>query len=159
MSAGASDQFVVFALDDQRYAVSLALVERIVRAVAVTTLPDGPDILLGVIDVRGRVVPVIDLRRKLGLPGRHVVPADHFLIVQANRRLVALVADEANGIVTLPLAAIAQSDAIYPGLKAIRGVARLDDGLVVIHDLLQFLSLEEAAAVDAAHQQEAWRGD
>ncbi len=63
-----SDHFklVVFRLDEQRYAIPLAAVERIVRAVEVTALPEGPEIVLGVIDMEGRIRPVLDTRGKSG---------------------------------------------------------------------------------------------
>lgn len=65
-------QLVVFRLDAQRFALPLTAVERVVRAVAVTLLPDAPAIVLGAIDVHGRVLPVLNVRRRFNLPQREI---------------------------------------------------------------------------------------
>ena len=90
---------VVFCLDGQRYALPLAAVRRIVRAVEVTPLPGAPAIVLGAIDVEGSVLPVLDIRRRFLLPEREIGPADQFLIASTARRAVALVIDEAHGVI------------------------------------------------------------
>lgn len=143
-------QLVVFRLDMQRYALVLSSVDRIVRAVAVTALPKAPDIVLGVIDVAGRVLPVLNLRRRFGLPEREIDLASQFLIARTSRREVVLVVDEAQEVTARLDADIIDSTQIVPGLTHVRGVARLSDGLVLIHDLEKFLSLDEACALDEA---------
>lgn len=146
-------QLVVFCLDEQRYALPLAAVERTVHAVEVTPLPDAPPIVLGVIDVQGRVLPVLNIRRRFRLPEREVSPVDQFLIAQTVRRTVALAIDEAQGVIERPESAIVNPAQIVPGLEQIQGVVKLDDGLVLIHDLEKFLSLDEAHALDQAMTQ------
>lgn len=143
-------QLVVFRLGEQRYALPLAAVERIVRAVEVTPLPGAPAIVLGAIDVEGRVLPVLNLRRRLRLPEREIGPADQFLIARTERRGVALVIDEAQGVIEREQSAIIGSDRIVPGLGQFQGVVKLDDGLVLIHDLEKFLCLDEARTLDEA---------
>ncbi len=149
------DPLVVFRLDAWRYALPLASVERIVRAVAVTTLPRAPSIVLGVIDVAGRILPVLDLRRRFGLPAKEIAPASQFLIARTSRRTVVLVVDETQEVAARGDAAAVDAADIVPGLAHVRGVVRLGDGLVLIHDLENFLSLDEAHALDAALQPEA----
>jgi purine-binding chemotaxis protein CheW len=143
-------QLVVFLLDGRRYALALPVVERIVRAVAVTPLPQAPPIVLGVIDVAGHIIPVLDVRQRLRLPQRPVGPDDQFAIVRAARRRVALVVDAAQGVAATPAYAVVRSADITPGLEYLRGVVQLQDGLVLIHDLDQFLSLDEAHTLDTA---------
>ena len=143
-------QIVVFRLDEQRYALPLTVVERIVRAVEVTPLPEAPAIVLGAIDVEGSVIPVLNLRRRFLLPEREIDPADQLLIASTARRTVALVIDEAHGVIEYQQSAIINADLIVPGLEQFQGVVKLDDGLVLIHDLEKFLSLDEAHMLDAA---------
>ena len=143
-------QLVVFRLGEQRYALPLTAVERIVRAVEVTPLPGAPAIVLGAIDVEGRVLPVFNLRRRFLLPQREIDPADQFLIAWTARRMVALVIDEAQGVIEREQSAVIASDRIAPGLEQFQGMVQLDDGLVLIHDLEKFLSLDEARALDEA---------
>ncbi|MBI4204301.1 MAG: purine-binding chemotaxis protein CheW [Betaproteobacteria bacterium] len=148
-------RLVIFRLDEQRYALPLAAVERIVRAASVIPLPDAPSIVLGMLDVEGRVLPVLDIRQRFGLRERDITPADQFLIARTAARAVILVVDEAQGVVERTRAEIISADRIVPGLERFQGVARLDDGLVLIHDLDRFLSLDEARALDEAMNQEA----
>ena len=143
-------QLVVFRLDERRYALPLTVVERVVRAVDVTPLPKAPPIVLGAINVQGRVLPVLNVRRRFLVPDRDVGPADWFLLAHTARHTVVLVVDESEGVVERPQAEIVGSTQIVPGLEQFPGVLRLDDGLVLIHDLERFLSLDEARALDEA---------
>jgi purine-binding chemotaxis protein CheW len=148
-------QLVVFRLEEWRCAVMLAVVERVIRAVEVMPLPKAPAIVLGIIDVEGRVLPVLNARRRFGLPDKAIRPADQFLIARTEQRTVVLVIDEALGIVERPPSEIISPSHITPGLEQIQGVIRLDDGLAFIHDLDKFLSLEEAGALEVAMSAEA----
>lgn len=147
-------RIVVFRLDEQCYALPLAAVERIVRAVAVTSLPNAPAIVLGVIDVEGRVLPVLNIRRRFRLPEREIRPVDQFLIARTVRRTLALVIDEAQGVIERSESAVVKPAQIVPGLEQFHGLIQLDDGLVLIHDLEKFLSLDEACALDQAMSQD-----
>jgi purine-binding chemotaxis protein CheW len=147
-------QLIIFRLDAQRYAVPLIVVERIVRAVEVTPLPRAPAIVLGVIDVEGRVLPVLNIRRRFGLPDKDITPEDQFLIAQTAQRAVVLVIDESLGVIEHPSTEIVAPGWIVPGLEQIQGVIKLEDGLALIHDLEKFLSLDEARSLDEAMRQE-----
>jgi purine-binding chemotaxis protein CheW len=147
-------QLVVFRLDAQSYALPLVVVERIVRAVEVTPLPKAPAIVLGIIDVEGRVLPVLDIRRRFGLPDKDLGPEDQLLIAQTTRRTVVMVIDEARGVIERPSTEIVSPARIVPGLEHIQGVIKLDDDLALIHDLEAFLSLDEAASLDEAMRPE-----
>jgi purine-binding chemotaxis protein CheW len=151
-------QLVVFSLDGQRFALPLGVVERIVRAVEVTPLPNAPAFVLGVIDMAGRVLPVLNLRRRFGLPEREVGPADQFLIARSGLRTVAVVVDEAYGVLAHPETAVIASGRIVPGLEHILGVVRLEDGLVLIHDLENFLSMDEERDLATPMNPEATHG-
>ena len=151
-------QLVIFRLDEQRYALPLAIVERIVRAVEVTALPKSPDIVVGAIVVAGSVLPVLNIRRRFGLPEREISPADQFLIANTAHRTVVLLVDEAQGVIERPLTEIVSSAQIVPGLEQIQGVIKLDEGFALIHDLEKFLSLDETRALDEAMRQEMANG-
>lgn len=151
-------KLVLFKLGEQRYALPLAAVDRIVRAVEVTLLPNAPSIVLGMIDVAGLILPVLNIRRRFGLTEREVSLDDQFLIAHTARRGVALVIDAALGVIERSQRAIIGSAHIVSGIEQFQGVVRLDDGLVLIHDLEKFLSLDEARALDQAMSQEMAHG-
>ena len=147
---GTSNQIVVFTLDDRRYGLALTAVERVVRAVDITPLPQAPDIVLGVVNVQGRVIPVINMRRRFCLPERETVLTDQLVIAHTARRPVALVADAMSGVRQYSDEDIVEAQSILTGTEYIEGVVKLNDGLVLIHNLDTFLSLEEETSLDQA---------
>jgi purine-binding chemotaxis protein CheW len=141
---------VVFTLDGQRYALALARVQRAIRVVAVTPLPKAPPIVMGIVDLGGAVVPVIDIRKRFNHPLRELRLSDHLLVATTGKRTVALLVDETNGVIERSPGDWAPAGGILPGLELIDGAVKLVDGLVLIHDLDRLLSLDEAAAIDRA---------
>jgi purine-binding chemotaxis protein CheW len=103
-------------------------------------------------DVAGHVFPVLNLRQRFGLPNREIDPEHQFLIAHTASRVVALVVDEVQDVIALRETAVTDARRIIPGLGHIHGVITLDDGLVIIQDLEQCLSLPEERELDAAMQ-------
>jgi purine-binding chemotaxis protein CheW len=149
------NQIIQFLLDQNRYGLPLANVERIVRAVEVTPLPAGPEIVLGIINAGGKLHPVLDIRRRFRLPFREISPENHFLIVKTAERSVVFPVDEVCGLIEHPQ--IVPPREIIDGIEHLRGVIKLEDSLVLIQDVEAFLSLDEAQALDAAMQKESSR--
>jgi purine-binding chemotaxis protein CheW len=144
------NSLVVFVLDGQRYGLELSAVERVVRAVAITPLPKGPDIVMGVIDFQGRIIPVVNVRMRFNLPQRGPRLNDQMIIANTKARSVALLVDEASETLEFAAEALVAKDDIAPGIEFVEGVIKLSDGLVLIHDLEKFLSLDEQRALEAA---------
>lgn len=150
-------QWVVFSLDHGRYALPLSNTVRIVRAAEVTPLPTAPANVLGALNVSGEVLPVFNVRRRFGLPERPIGPADHLLIARTGHRTVVLAIDAPLGVIEHPDTAMVDAERITSDLAHIRGVLPLEDGLVLIHDLGQFLSAAEARQLDDALHADARR--
>jgi len=143
---------VVFSLCGQRYALALESVQRSIRVVAITPLPGAPAIVLGIIDLGGVVIPVIDLRKRFDHPPRELRLSDHLIIADTGRRTVALLVDEVQGVIEVSPEQCAVGSDIVPGLGVVDGAVKLEDGLILIHDLQRLLSLDEDAAIDLALQ-------
>jgi len=143
-------ELVVFRLDELRIALRLAAVERVVRAVQVTRLPQAPAIVLGVINLQGRAIPIVDFRGRFHLDRREPRTTDQMIIARTERRPVGLIADAVAGVLNLPAGAIAPAQTVVPGIRQIDGVVALPDGLLFIHDLDKFLSIDEERELDAA---------
>ena len=143
-------QWVIFSLDGCRYALPLSAVERVVRAAYVTPLPSAPPIVLGALNIEGRVLPVFNIRRKFRLPERELRLEDQFLIARNMHRTVVLAIDFANGLLELPASVPVDAATLIPDRGPIRGVIPLEDGLVLIHDLDLLLSPDEMRTLEDA---------
>lgn len=149
------NHLIVFALDRQRYALPLPVVDRVVRMVAITPLPKAPDIVLGVVNIQGRVIPVIDMRRRFRLPEREIALTDQLVVAHTVRRPVALVADAVQDVITCAEQSLIAAENILSKVEYVEGVVKLTDGLILIHDLDKFLSLEEESSLDQALENRA----
>jgi purine-binding chemotaxis protein CheW len=104
----------------------------------------------GVIDVRGTVVPVLDVRPRFGHERRPVRLADRLVLVSSGSRLIALRFDGAEGVVDVEEGIIGDAPSFGPSLPGISGIVKLPDGLVLIHRMESFLSSTEAAVLEEA---------
>lgn len=134
---------VVFAVAGRRYALDLSAVERVLPMVAVSPLPRAPDIALGVVNIHGTIVAVVDIRRRFGLPPGATALRDRLLVARTARRVLALVVDAVVGVTEVSRGAITATEAVLPGIGYVAGVAALSDGVLFIHDIEAFLSLDE----------------
>ena len=113
------------------------------RVVEVTPLPKAPEIVLGVVNLQGRIVPTLNIRKRFRLPDQDVKLSDRLIIANTSRRTVALVVDSVNGVVERPASEVVAAAKVLSNMEYVEGVAKLEDGIVFIHDLDRFLSLEE----------------
>lgn len=148
-------QLLCFSIDDDRYAITSSVVVEIIRAVAITPLPGSTPVIAGVIDVRGTVVPVFDLRARFGVPTRDVVPADCFILVRTPTRVAALHVDRVHELLDADEASIAHGSADafraqVPTAQHIVGAVTMGDGMVFIHDVASFLSSAESESLESA---------
>jgi purine-binding chemotaxis protein CheW len=143
-------RLVTFHLDEHKVALFLSTVRLVVRAVEITGLPVAPEIVLGVINLHGLIVPVFDIRRRFLLPARDLQLGDQLVIADTAKRCVALLVDFADDVIEVPEERIIIGGQILPGLEYVEGVAKTQEGMIIIHDLEGFLSLREEKALDEA---------
>ncbi len=144
------NQLVMFTLGDQHYGLALSAVDRVIRMVEITPLPQAPDIVLGVVNVQGRVIPVINMRRRFRLPERETVLTDQMIIAHTARRPVVLMADAVSDVLEYSEKDFVEAQSILADAEYIEGLVKLSDGLLLIHNLDTFLSLEEETSLDQA---------
>ena len=141
---------VTFTLDEGHYALELDAVERITPMVEITSLPEVPDIVLGIINYQGKIIPVINIRRRFHLPEKDIEPNSRLIIAHTLKRTVALVVDAVLGVIETPEDRVVKADTVLPGMDYVQGVVKMEDGMILIHDLNEFLSLEEEQTLDTA---------
>jgi purine-binding chemotaxis protein CheW len=153
-----ADQMLVFLLDEQRYALRLYSVKRIVRIPEITVLPHAPEIVLGLVTVQGKVIPVINIRKRFELSHRDLDVSNHLVIACTSHRNVGLVVDMAIGVIERTEESAIAAERICPSLSYVEGVVKLHGGLILIHDLDTFLSLEEESVLEQAMARPAESG-
>lgn len=147
---GTYDHILLFNLDDKRCALPLSSVERIIRLIEITSLPEGPEILLGIINVHGRIVPVIDIRKRFRLPERDHLLNDRIILARTPNIPVAFVVDEVAPHFDNVEERSVSSENILPGLGAhVAGVCRIGEDIILIYDLDQFLFQEEEEMIQS----------
>ena len=136
-------QLVIFNLDALRLALPLSVVKRVIHVVKITPLPHAPEIVIGVINVHGRIIPVVDIRKRFRLPEREPRLHDQLIILQTSKISVTIVVDAVGGVVERPDQEVIMADKILPHIEYVKGVIKLENNIIFIHDIDTFLSLEE----------------
>ena len=143
-------RWVLMTVDGQSYALPLTAVDRVLRMVEVTPLPGAPDVVEGVIDIQGEVVPVVSIRRRLGLAHRRVEISDSLVVAHARNRRLAVIAESVLGVVERSSDDVVNTSGIARGNQYIEGLLKTGDGLVLIQDLDKFFSFEEESSLEQA---------
>jgi purine-binding chemotaxis protein CheW len=143
-------KLVTFSLEDRKFALSVSAVQRVIWAVEVTALPKAPEIIMGIINLRGRIIPVFDIRRRFRLPPREVRLNDQLIIASTPKRTVALLVDSVDDVIEVPEEEIIAAEQILPDMEYVEGAVKTQGGLVLIHNLERFLSLPEEKTLDEA---------
>lgn len=131
-----SGRVVVFHLDDARYALPLDRVNEIQQIVAFSEVPGGGVGVLGLVNLRGEVIPAVDLRTVLGMSVRELTLETPMVIARAAEdSVVALVVDGVEDVLVLPEGSVQEPPAMHALATKMLGVARLTDGLVYVLDL------------------------
>ncbi|MCR6111099.1 chemotaxis protein CheW [Bacillus sp. A301a_S52] len=136
---------IVFQLKDEEYGVEVEQVRSIERVQYITRVPSTPDFVEGVINLRGVVTPIIDLRKRFNIEGIDHSETTRVIIVTVGNMEVGLVVDAANDVIDIPKSAVEPPPEVVGGLEAeyIRGVAKLEKRLLILLNLDKVLNAEE----------------
>jgi purine-binding chemotaxis protein CheW len=140
---------LIVTVDGERFAIPLEDVIEVLPAVAARSLPGAPEVVRGLLNVRGTPVPVLDLRTRLGRPARRPDPADHVVLCHIDERTVGVWVDHVAALTEIdtadlvPVTEVATADHV-------RGVALLPDGMLLVTDVRSFLDADEGLALDRA---------
>jgi purine-binding chemotaxis protein CheW len=128
-------EVVVFEVDGRSYALPLEQVVEVVRMVAVTPVPEAPPWIAGVVNLRGAMIPMIDLRPRLGLPRTEIDPSQVFLVAAARGRTVGVLADRVEDVVDVASAAIERIEEASGSMGFVTGFTRSMESAVPIMDV------------------------
>jgi len=142
---------IIFRLVDEEYGVEVQQVRSIEKLEHITRVPRTPEFVKGVINLRGVVTPIIDLRSRFQLAETECTEATRVIIVAVDELEVGLIVDSANDVVDIPVNAIEPPAAVVGGVEAtdLRGVAKLEKRLLILLNLDKVLSTEEIKQLDS----------
>jgi len=143
-AAEATEHLATFFLSREEYGIDVRLVQEIIRITEITPVPRAPESIKGVINLRGQIIPVVDLKKKLGLGDVDLGRRARIVVVKLRERLVGLLVDAASQVLKVPVSSIDPAPDAVVEIEAdyIRGVAKLPDRLIILMDLHKILSLE-----------------
>jgi purine-binding chemotaxis protein CheW len=145
-------QLVVFQLSNERYGVDITFVDSIIRLQPVTAMPCAPDFIEGVTNLRGTVLPVIDLRRRFRLPVQEATKEARVVVAESGGAMVGMVVDAVLEVRKVPTEDIEPPSPLVTTVDSsfITGIAKVEDErLIILLDLDQVLSREERANLQA----------
>jgi purine-binding chemotaxis protein CheW len=161
-AAEAAEHLATFFLDREEYGVDVRQVQEIRRVSEITAVPRAPEFVRGVVNLRGRILPVLDLKRKLALGEVALARATRIVVVRVRERLLGLLVDGASQVLKVEVSRIEPppEEVVEKGGDYIRGVAKLEDRLIILVDLERLLAHElrsagEPAAARAADGRDA----
>lgn len=143
----ATRRVVIFFLEGQRYAFAIERVQEIQQIVALKQVPETSAAVVGMIDLRGEVIPVVDMRTIVGLPFRTYGVQTPMIICSAGGLIVAAVVDEVQDVVEVPEECMQPPSRLHALADRLEAVCRMDDDLVLLLDLERVLSPESLGLV------------
>lgn len=129
------DRMVAFYLADQRYAFPIDRVQEIQQIVAFSEVPGGGMGVVGMVNLRGQVIPAVDVRQLVGLPRQEYTLETPMIIARLHDQLVALVVDEVEDVIELPEDCMQAAPPMHSMAAKMIGVCRMSDGLIYVLDL------------------------
>jgi len=143
MCMASDQQVVIFRLAEGSYAIDIAAVREIIRPQPITVVPHAPEHIVGVINLRSAVVPILDLRQRCGLPPAAETRDTRIVVAQADAQSVGLIVDAVSEVTTIPADVVEPVGGVVrgePAQRLLRGVARLDERLVMLLDLTHVIA-------------------
>jgi purine-binding chemotaxis protein CheW len=152
VSTDAEQQLVVFDLGEEVYGVDIANVQEIIRMQTITQVPGAPSFVEGVINLRGKIIPVIDLHRRFRLPGASAGQAGQIVVVETEEHVIGMIVGGVSEVLRIPPGCVEPPSSIVLGVDSdyIKGIVKLEGKLIILLQLDKVLNVEQKAALQFA---------
>lgn len=149
MTHAPAHQIVTFRLGEDYFAADIFAVERVLRHHPPTVVPNMPPWIDGVLEYQHRIIPVVNLRRRFGLPDAAPRPETRVLVLAADGEWIGVVVDAVQEVATVTAAQLSPPPPLFRGLSSefLRGIVRRDDRLIVFLDVQRLLATDERLAL------------
>jgi purine-binding chemotaxis protein CheW len=154
-------QFISFTVGEEEYGLELLRVKEVIRVREITWLPKAPSFVRGIINLRGDVIPIIDLRDKFGLESREQTAQTRIIVVEMEGPLVGMIVDSASEVVRIPADEIEAPPPVLGGFSQefITGVGKQEDKLIILLNTDSILTVDEKVALSAIDSVTSPEGD
>lgn len=154
--AGEDEQYVTFFIRNEIYGVPVMKVQEIIGMTKITAMPNSLPFMKGVIDLRGAVVPVIDLRLKFEMEQAEYNNFTVIIIVEVKDRLVGMIVDSVSDVLSIPVHSIQETPSFSAKINTeyMQGIGQKDDTLVIILDVDRILTTAEFEIINEDHEEE-----
>jgi purine-binding chemotaxis protein CheW len=138
-------QLVGFKLGDEDFAVDISRVQEINRMLKITKVPNSQEFVEGVVNLRGKIVPVVNLRERLGFPKKEEDAKTKIIVTEINNSLIGFIVDEVREVIRIPKDIIEQTPTIASSIEKdlINGVAKLEDRILILLNIENLFQLQE----------------
>ena len=144
-------KILVFSVGEKDYGADIVQVREVIRKRKVTPVPEAAAFVEGVISLRGRVIPLINLRKKLGMRSEEV-PSNRFVVTTIQDHWTGILVDQVKDVVTVKSEDITQPDEVLRGAAYLVGVTKWQGKVILLVDLTGFLRGEESAGLQRVHE-------
>jgi len=144
-------QLVTFNIGNEEFAIEILAVQEIVRMMPITDVPQSPPSVVGVVNLRGQITPVVDLRERFGLEPREHSQDSRIIVVEVEGHVLGFIVDNVNEVMQIDAAAVDPAPSVTTTVDStyIRGVGKLDDRLLILLELERLFNSEEIDTADA----------
>jgi len=145
-------QLVSFKISNEEFGVDILCVQEINRMLQITKMPNTPEFIEGVINLRGRVIPVLDLRIKLGMPRKEHDKNTRIIVVELKGKTIGFIVDEVSEVLRIPKSITEAPPEMVGGVNSdfITSIGKLDDRLLILLDLEKILTTTEFNVLETA---------
>jgi len=144
-------QLVTFSIGEEEFGVEILKVQEIIRTMEITKVPRAQDFVEGVINLRGKVIPIIDLRRRFGLESKTHDKHTRLIVIDIRNMIVGFVVDSVSEVLRIPASTVEPPPDVVAGLESadyLSGVGKLQDRLLMLLNLDKLLSNEDMQALE-----------
>jgi purine-binding chemotaxis protein CheW len=148
------EQYVTFVIDEETYGIEVLRVQEIIGMTVITHVPNSMAFMKGVINLRGSVVPVVDMRIKFNMKERGYDNFTVIIIVEVKERMIGMIVDAVSDVVGLPLNSIQDTPHFSTKIETdyIKGIGRIEEKLIIMLDVDKILTSEEVIEIAPAEQ-------
>ena len=144
-------QYVIFKLNQEEYGVAISHVQEITEIKSITSVPNTPSFVEGIINLRGKIVPIVSIKKRFDLPLEGEVSEQRIIIINLNEKQAGFIVDDASQVLTMDESQIEGPPELIAGVDRdyIIGIGKVDEKIIVLLDLEKILNEQEKKEIEA----------